>query len=69
MPHPHAELTPDIPVLVKHRAGWCIARDGEFKEEALAVATLCGAHVTLPWGMKNGHPDCPECLALASART
>jgi hypothetical protein len=50
---------------------WCVeARDGMWcavkgnrkpEEGAFSVATRCGMHITLPWGIERTIPTCPAC--------
>lgn len=49
---------------VQHRTGWCAARRNvKPKEGVNSVPTLCGFHITLPWGFKQRTPTCKECRA------
>jgi hypothetical protein len=57
------------PWIVHHRDGWCALPPGAEPDlAALNDPTLCGYVVMMRGGSKRGMPDCPDCLAVLSAR-
>ena len=48
---------------VKARNGrWCAVKGNRKPDEGVfSVATRCGMHITLPWGIERCMPTCPAC--------
>ena len=51
-------------ICVRHRDGWCATKREKGLQYHDNVPTLCGAAVTMPWGIERRVPDCQECLAI-----
>jgi len=51
---------PKPPISVRSRYGWC-ATFKKTTSYADSIKTVCGMVVTLPWGIEERWPDCPEC--------
>ena len=51
-------------ICVRHRDGWCATKRKVSLRYAESVPTLCGMHVTAPFGFEWRYPDCPECRAI-----
>ena len=50
------------PICVRHRDGWCIAKNQSSLDYNDNMQTKCGYVIWLPWQIDRRKPTCKDCI-------